>query len=238
MHGTMKRKPGPRPRRPSSAVGCCLPARPPAALAPAVLPPLPPPAALAPLQVLVRLLPVVIGKLRIADPGVQKKVLEILSHVNKRTKAAPKVQLPLPQLVALFAAPDSTPLQRNFALVYVEAAAARAPPAARLEQLGPLLAGVGGRPAAHQAMLLRLAAQCLEQLATGGPQVGGAALVSSNSSGGGVCRGGAAAAGGSGRACRWVGAASPTGHRHPQLPLVAAWAALWLVMGHEMRHTM
>lgn len=109
------------------------------------------------------------------------QVLEILSHVNKRTRAAPNVRLPLTELATLYAgewgpwqpargrrrpqlpgqlfsskkssrkhpwhrrgsptlaprwyaAPGSGPMARNFAVVYLEQAIARAPPAERLEQ--------------------------------------------------------------------------------------------------------
>lgn len=103
------------------------------------------------------------------------QVLEILSHVNKRTRAAPTVRLPLQELAALYAgggaawqlwarratqpplpiqellahkcphplpsfwalwraAPNSSPMARSFAVVYLEQAVARAPPAERLEQ--------------------------------------------------------------------------------------------------------
>ena len=76
------------------------------------------------------------------------------------------MQLPLPELAQLFASPRASPLQRNFALVYVEQAAARAPPAARFEHcFGTLLAGLAARPRAHQDMLLRLAGGALEHLA-------------------------------------------------------------------------
>lgn len=63
------------------------------------------------------------------------QVLEILSHVNKRIKALPALQLPLHELVATYRAPDSGPMARNFALVYIETAAGRAPPAARFAEV-------------------------------------------------------------------------------------------------------
>ena len=79
--------------------------------------------------VLAKLLPAVIAKLAGASPALQRKVLELLSHVNKRVKALPALQLPLHELVALFVA-SPAPLVRNFALVYLETTLARAPPAA------------------------------------------------------------------------------------------------------------
>ena len=56
-----------------------------------------------PLQVLSKLLPIVIGKLGAgAGPALQKKVLDILSHVNKRTRALPALRLPLHELAAVY----------------------------------------------------------------------------------------------------------------------------------------
>ena len=55
------------------------------------------------LQVLSKLLPIVIGKLGAgAGPALQKKVLDILSHVNKRTRALPALRLPLHELAAVY----------------------------------------------------------------------------------------------------------------------------------------
>lgn len=51
-----------------------------------------------------KLLPIVIGKLGAgASPAVQKKVLEILSHCNKRTRSLPALRLPLRELAVLYA---------------------------------------------------------------------------------------------------------------------------------------
>ncbi|PRW21127.1 proteasome-associated ECM29-like protein isoform X1 [Chlorella sorokiniana] len=119
-------------------------------------------------QVLSRLLPIVIGKLGPgASPAAQKKVLEILSHANKRTRALPTLRLPLRELAELYAAPGTAVMARSFAVVYLEQAVARAAPEERFAQLATLLAGLSTRPAQHQAMLLRMAAQCLEHMASG-----------------------------------------------------------------------
>lgn len=154
-----------------------------------------------------RLLPIVIRKLGPgASPVVQKKVLEILSHANKRTRALPALRLPLHELAELYAgeggrsgcrggrsgpfevacgngwalgrpagvprccrptprphscstlpptclspaapaAPETGVMARNFAVVYLEQAVARAPPAERFAEARtpdclPGLAGV------------------------------------------------------------------------------------------------
>jgi len=118
--------------------------------------------------VLVKLLPIVIAKLQAAGPAVQRKVLDILSHVNKRLQPLPQAQLPLEALLQLYAKPDAAPMVRNFAIVYVETAASRAAPEARFAQVGALLHGISTRPDAHQQMLLRLAVRGLEHMAAQG----------------------------------------------------------------------
>ncbi|EFN52702.1 hypothetical protein CHLNCDRAFT_138705 [Chlorella variabilis] len=108
-------------------------------------------------EVLSKLLPIVIGKLGAgASPAVQKKVLEILSHCNKRTRSLPALRLPLRELAVLYAAPGTGPMARNFAIVYLEQA------------LPALLNGISSCPQQHQDMLLRMAAQCWEHMAVTG----------------------------------------------------------------------
>ena len=72
----------------------------------------------------------------IRSPGMNAacaaKVLEMLSHVNKRLQGSTTLKLPLEQLVDLFLKPTSSPLTRNFALVYVETAFKRASAEERL----------------------------------------------------------------------------------------------------------
>ena len=65
-------------------------------------------------------------------PCVRCQVLEILSHVNKRVRGHASIKMPLDVLLALYAEPSSAPLVRNFALVYLEMAYARATEEARL----------------------------------------------------------------------------------------------------------
>ncbi|KAK2079946.1 hypothetical protein QBZ16_002341 [Prototheca wickerhamii] len=106
-------------------------------------------------NLLVRLMPVVIRKLELGQPAVQQKVLAILSHVNKRLKPLPAVQLPLRELAELYGDASSAPLSRNFALVYVEKACARAKAVDVAAELGRLLPGIGHQPKEHQLILLK-----------------------------------------------------------------------------------
>ncbi|KAG1660153.1 hypothetical protein FOA52_007810 [Chlamydomonas sp. UWO 241] len=127
-------------------------------------------------KVLLKLVPLVISKLATTHDAVRKKVLEILSHVNKRVKGQPSIKLPVAELlpmVSLEPAPgaphappaDQLAMVRSFALVYLEMAFERAPADARLEALSPLLVGLSSRPPQHRAICLRLSISALEALA-------------------------------------------------------------------------
>lgn len=86
--------------------------------------------------ILDKLLPLVLAKLvNGVTGGVQKAVLAILSHVNKRLKALPDITLPLDNLVKLYIDPSTGGMARNFALVYTEMAAARVSPDALFAQV-------------------------------------------------------------------------------------------------------
>ena len=51
--------------------------------------------------------------------------MEVLSHVNKRIKDRKQIKLPLQKLVDQFVKPSS-PMVKNFALIYVQTAFERA----------------------------------------------------------------------------------------------------------------
>ena len=78
-------------------------------------------------RVLHVLMPRVVDQLNSAHASTKKKVLELLSHVNKRLKAHPS--MPLPSRTSPRSAPTpKSAMVRNFALVYVERAHERATP--------------------------------------------------------------------------------------------------------------
>ncbi|KAK9834910.1 hypothetical protein WJX81_007994 [Elliptochloris bilobata] len=116
-------------------------------------------------KILGKLLPVVIGQLKTPHQATRSKVLEILSHVNKRVRGHAAIKMPLDALLALYADPGSAPLVRNFALVYLEMAFERAPGEARLAVVPRLLEGVAARTPQHREMLLRLALAGLQAYA-------------------------------------------------------------------------
>lgn len=104
-------------------------------------------------------------KLGTAGPQSRAKLLAVLSHINKRVKAAPALRLPLPALVELYTTSTTQPLVLNFAVVYIEMALERATSRERADAAAPLLRGIGCRGAQHQGILLRAAVWGLADLA-------------------------------------------------------------------------
>ncbi|KAL1208896.1 hypothetical protein V5N11_010573 [Cardamine amara subsp. amara] len=103
------------------------------------------------------LLPLTISSLSSQSPAVRNKVLEILSHVNKRVKHQHEIGLPLLALWKLYTDPAASPMVRNFAIVYVEMAFERAPEKDREEIAPKTLENVSKLPKQHQEIILRIA---------------------------------------------------------------------------------
>ncbi|XP_024006382.1 proteasome-associated protein ECM29 homolog isoform X1 [Eutrema salsugineum] len=104
-----------------------------------------------------KLLPLTISSLSSQSPAVRNKVLEILSHVNKRVKHQHEIGLPLLDLWKLYTDPAASPMVRNFAIVYVEMAFERAPAKEREDIAPKTLENVSKLPQQHQEIVLRIA---------------------------------------------------------------------------------
>ncbi|XP_057441454.1 uncharacterized protein LOC130733331 isoform X2 [Lotus japonicus] len=103
-----------------------------------------------------KLLPLSISSLSSPALSVRNKVLEILSHVNKRVKLQPEIGLPLSELWKLYSESGGTPIIRNFCIVYVEMAIQRVN-AKEKEDLAPeLLVNISKLPLQHQEIILRI----------------------------------------------------------------------------------
>jgi len=120
-------------------------------------------------KVLSKLLPVMIRKLdttgfedKREGMKVQQKVVDILSHANKRLQGAPGLKLPLSQFVELYCNASNAMVQ-NFSLIYIEKAMDRSDPEERRCSVGPLVKGVSGKASSQQAVLLRLACRALAE---------------------------------------------------------------------------
>ncbi|KAK4856778.1 hypothetical protein QYF36_021086 [Acer negundo] len=69
-----------------------------------------------------KLLPLTISSLSSHSTLVRDKVLEILSHVNKRVKHQPEIRLPLAELWKMYTDANAAPMVKNFCIVYIEMA--------------------------------------------------------------------------------------------------------------------
>ncbi|KAE9462121.1 hypothetical protein C3L33_05969, partial [Rhododendron williamsianum] len=95
-----------------------------------------------------------------AAPAVTEKsdaeVIEILSHVNKRVKHQPDIGLPLSELWKLYMETQSTPMVKNFCIVYIEMAFERSNLEEK-ETMAPILvANISKLPSQHQEIILRI----------------------------------------------------------------------------------
>ncbi|XP_010521564.1 PREDICTED: proteasome-associated protein ECM29 homolog isoform X1 [Tarenaya hassleriana] len=103
-----------------------------------------------------KLLPLTISSLSSQSPAVRNKVLEILSHVNKRVKHQSEIGLPLLDLWKLYTDPAASPMVKNFAIVYVEMAFERAPSKETEVVASVMLENVSKLPQQHQEIILRI----------------------------------------------------------------------------------
>ncbi|GBG83689.1 hypothetical protein CBR_g37490 [Chara braunii] len=114
-------------------------------------------------RVLSKLLPLIIGRLQSPHQTTKKKVLEMLSHINKRVKGQSHIKLPFKELLDLYMDNGTAPIVKNFAIVYLEMALERVSDQERLTVVPSLLDGLSGRPGQHQDMLLLMAIEGLQQ---------------------------------------------------------------------------
>ncbi|CAA0805895.1 ARM repeat superfamily protein [Striga hermonthica] len=107
-------------------------------------------------DLLARILPLSIAALAAASTSLRNKVIEILSHVNKRVKHQQAIGLPLSDLWQLYVESGSAPMVRNFCIVYIEMATDRVHVEEK-QLLAPVfLANISKIPLQHQDILLRI----------------------------------------------------------------------------------
>ncbi|KAF8398207.1 hypothetical protein HHK36_017133 [Tetracentron sinense] len=118
-------------------------------------------------NLLSKLLPYCISSLSSESLAVRKKVMEILSHVNKRVKHQREIGLPLSELWKIYMETNAAPMVKNFCIVYIEMSFERLRAevsVAFLEKanMAPvLLANVSKLPAHHQDIILRIVAMVI-----------------------------------------------------------------------------
>ncbi|KAL6966666.1 hypothetical protein U1Q18_032452, partial [Sarracenia purpurea var. burkii] len=107
-------------------------------------------------NLLSKLLPLSISFLSSHSPSVRKKVIEILSHVNKRVKHEPEIGLPLSELWELYMQAQSAPMVKNFCIVYIEMAFERLNIEEKETMTPILVAHISKLPPQHQEIILRI----------------------------------------------------------------------------------
>ncbi|VFQ85232.1 unnamed protein product [Cuscuta campestris] len=107
-------------------------------------------------DLLSKLLPLSIASLSSPSTPLRNKVIEILSHVNKRVKFQPYIGLPLSELWKLYVESNAFSMVRNFSIVYFEMAVERAPKEEKENTTLTLLASISKVTPQHQEILLRI----------------------------------------------------------------------------------
>ncbi|KAF9918544.1 hypothetical protein BX616_007987 [Lobosporangium transversale] len=103
--------------------------------------------------------------LKLASPAenVRAKVVSILTHINRRVRPKPEIKLPVPALLKQFS-DSSSPLVKNFTLIYIELGYERISLQDKLEALPQLIKGISRRPVAQQTTLLHMAIAALSSI--------------------------------------------------------------------------
>ncbi|CAH1774881.1 unnamed protein product [Owenia fusiformis] len=88
--------------------------------------------------------------------NVRKKVMELLTHINKRVKSRPKIQLPVDDLLKQYMSPDATAFITNFTILYVKMGVSRLPPEQQGALVPTLFNCLEGKPKPQQDCILQL----------------------------------------------------------------------------------
>eukprot|EP00257_Ricinus_communis_P019881 XP_015578984.1 proteasome adapter and scaffold protein ECM29 [Ricinus communis] len=114
-----------------------------------------------------KLLPLTLSSLSSQSTAVRNKVLEILSHVNKRVKHQSQIGLPLLDLWKLYTDLNATPMVKNFCIVYIEMAFERVHVNEKENMAPMLVANICKVPHQHQEIILRIATKVIGECHAG-----------------------------------------------------------------------
>ncbi|XP_068658632.1 uncharacterized protein [Aristolochia californica] len=112
-------------------------------------------------SLLPKILPYSISSLSSPSTSIRKKVMEILSHVNKRVKHQIEIRLPLAELWNLYIESNALSMVRNFCIVYIEMAFDRLLPEEKADKAPELVANIAKLPPSHQEIILRSVAKVI-----------------------------------------------------------------------------
>ncbi|KMZ74828.1 hypothetical protein ZOSMA_121G00010 [Zostera marina] len=110
-------------------------------------------------NLLAKILPYSIHSLNSPSSSVRKLVMEILTHVNKRVKHQLDIGLPLLELWKMYREVSTSPMIRNFCIVYIEMAFQRLPLEEKATMAPELIDGLSKLPMQHQDIILRIASK-------------------------------------------------------------------------------
>ncbi|GKU93489.1 hypothetical protein SLEP1_g7081 [Rubroshorea leprosula] len=108
-----------------------------------------------------KLLPLTISSLSSQSLAVRNKVLEILSHVNKRVKHQPEIGLPLMDLWKMYSELNASPMVKNFSIIYIEMAFEWINLKEKENMAPMLLANISKLPQQHQEIIMRIAVKVI-----------------------------------------------------------------------------
>ncbi|KAI7902114.1 proteasome stabiliser-domain-containing protein [Cokeromyces recurvatus] len=108
-------------------------------------------------------LPPVLLKLASNNPDAKRKVMEILSHINKRVKTNNNIRLPFEALLNQFTDPLVSTFVKNFTLIYLEMATSRMSREETAQHLPAFLTGISLRPVQQRIPLLHIVLYVLNQ---------------------------------------------------------------------------
>ncbi|KAF7732558.1 hypothetical protein EC973_003305 [Apophysomyces ossiformis] len=109
-------------------------------------------------------LPPVLLKLSSNNELARKKVMDILSHINKRVKPNLSIKLPFNNLLSQFTDAGVSGFVKNFTLIYLEMCVARMTPEEIANHVPSFLRGIAGRPAPQRLTLLQMTIPVLAKL--------------------------------------------------------------------------
>ncbi|KAL2941950.1 Proteasome adapter and scaffold protein ECM29 [Bienertia sinuspersici] len=112
-------------------------------------------------NLLAKLLPRALACLASPSSAIRNKVLEILSHVNKRVKHEAGIGLPLSELWSMYKEATTAPMVRNFCIIYIEMAFERSQIEVQKSMAPDLLVNISKIPPQHQAILLRISVKVI-----------------------------------------------------------------------------
>ncbi|KAI8987056.1 proteasome stabiliser-domain-containing protein [Pilobolus umbonatus] len=101
-------------------------------------------------------LPPVLLKLGSTHEQVKKKVMEILSHINKRVKTNNNIKLPFDTLLSQFTDDSVSTFIKNFTLIYLEMSTSRLATEDIASHIPDFLKGISARPQAQRIALLHI----------------------------------------------------------------------------------